>query len=84
MTGRSWSLLQKSLRILFHSCLLLKPEIDPLQSILALYKRRLLVTTEILLTAMARAAKIGWSCLNIAGKDVDGARMFRGHATLSN
>jgi hypothetical protein len=36
--------------------------------ILALYSLRLLLTTEILLKAMARAAKMGCSCRSMIGK----------------
>ena len=40
--------------------------------ILALYSLRLLLTTEILLKAMARAARMGCSCRSMSGRDSKG------------
>ena len=44
-------------------------------SMLALYKRRLFETTEMLLKDIARAANIGWSCFKKSGAKSNGAKI---------
>ena len=44
-------------------------------SMLALYRRRLFETTEMLLKDIARAANIGWSCFKKSGATSSGAKI---------